>query len=347
MVRHILRAIVGSVVIGLAVPAAAQGQNSEATRERWQKVDEVFQAMDARPGAVVADLGAGDGFFTSRLAKAVGADGKVYAIDIGASALKRLRTRVETEQLKQVEVIEGTVDDPKLPAGALDAILIVNAYHEMKAFKELLPRLRTALKPDGRLVIVEPIAASRRDKSRDEQTRNHEIAIDFVRQDTREAGFVQVSMQDPFTTREHAHGNTQDEMWMLVLRPATAATAARSLWSASKEMNWEAPELRITPAAFKKLAPSDVLVLDVRDAEMFRAGRLPGAQLMTIETLGTPDGIAPLKNEKRLIVTYCSCESEQSSARAALMLKAQGVPNVLALVGGYEEWVKRGDAIAR
>lgn len=306
MTRRWFTALVFIAAVGLASPSFAQepsrAQHGEDRREQWQKVDEVFQSMGVKPGAMVADLGAGDGFFTVRLAKAVGEQGKVFAVDIGADALRRLRARVANEKLSQVEVVEGAVDDPKLPAGTLDAVLIVNAYHEMKAFKEILAKLKSALKPEGRLVIVEPIAASRRDKSRDEQTRNHEIAIDFVRQETRAAGFVHVSMQDPFTTRAHA----QDEMWMLVVEPATTQTSANAAWSASKTMNWEAPELRITPAEFKRLSPTDVLVLDVRDEQMFKAGHLPGAVLMTVEEIGTPEGIAKLKAEKRAIVTYCS-----------------------------------------
>ena len=217
MTRRLFRAAAFVTLVVIGVPVFAQGpsraEHGEDRREQWQKVDDVFQAMGVRPGGIVADLGAGDGFFTVRLARAVGDQGKVYAVDIGADALRRLRTRVANEKLSQVEVIEGAVDDPGLPIGALDAVLIVNAYHEMKAFKELLPRLKASLKPDGRLVIVEPIAPARRDKSRDEQIRNHEIAIDFVKQETAAAGFVQVSMQDPFTTRSHA----QDEMWMLVV----------------------------------------------------------------------------------------------------------------------------------
>ena len=221
MTRRLFRAAAVITLVVIGFPVLAQGpsraEHGEDRREQWQKVDDVFQAMGVRPGGTVADLGAGDGFFTVRLARAVGDQGKVYAVDIGADVLRRLRTRVATEKLPQVEVIEGAVDDPRLPVGALDAVLIVNAYHEMKAFKELLPRLKASLKPDGRLVIVEPIAPARRDKSRDEQTRNHEIAIDFVKQETAAAGFVQVSMQDPFTTRSHA----KDEMWMLVVRPGT------------------------------------------------------------------------------------------------------------------------------
>jgi predicted methyltransferase len=306
-------AVAWTLAIG---PSGAQESrartHNEPPREQWQKVDEILEAMQVKPGALVADIGAGDGFFTTRLASAVGSSGRVLAVDIGADVLRRLRARVTTDSLSNVEVLEGSVDDPKLPAAALDAALIVNAYHEMTEHQAMLARIRTALKPGGRLVIVEPISPSRRGSPRNEQTRNHEIAIDFVREDARAAGFVQVAMTDPFTSRPH--GGTPDEEWMLVLRPAETASGppqtptpgAAQVFS-SKNDAWKAPELRISPEAFKRQAAAgNVLVLDVRDIVSYRQGHLPGAVLMTPEELSTPEGVAKLRGEKRLIVAYCS-----------------------------------------
>jgi SAM-dependent methyltransferase len=266
-----------------------------------------------KPGAAVADIGAGDGFFTTRLASAVGSGGRVLAVDIGASALRRLRGRVASDGLTNVEVIEGAVNDPKLPVGSLDAALIVNAYHEMTEHQAMLAKIKAALKPGGRLVIVEPIGPSRRAATRDQQTRNHEIAIDFVREDARGAGFAQVSMIDPFTSRPY--GGEADQEWMLVLTPAaeaaaaapqSPASAAAQVFSAANEA-WKAPELRISVAEFKKqVAAGNVLVLDVRDPVSYRQGHLPGAVLMTPEELSTPEGAAKLRGEKRRIVAYCS-----------------------------------------
>lgn len=295
-------------------PAVAQQRGgerrSQEPRDTWQKVPQILEAMQVQPGAVVADIGAGDGFFTTRLAAAVGSEGRVLAVDIGARPLRRLRALVSDDKLTNVEVIEGAVDDPKLPAGSLDAALIVNAYHEMTEHQAMLAKIRTALKPGGRLVIVEPIAPARRDAARGEQTRNHEIGVDFVRADARAAGFAQVLLHDPFTARPRG----TDEEWLLALTPAAAPTdaapprtseAAQVFSSASDA--WTAPELRISVAEFKKQAAAgNVLVLDVRDPESFRRGHLPGAVLMTPEELSTPEGAAKLKGEKRLIVAYCS-----------------------------------------
>ena len=291
---------------------AGQSQGREAQREKWQKVDEILQAMQVQPGSVVADVGAGDGFFTSRLSTAVGAKGRVLAVDVSADALRRLRARVADEALSNVEIIEGTGDDPRLPAGSLDAALIVNAYHEMTEHQAILARIRSALKPGGRLVIVEPVSASRRDSRREEQTRNHEIGVDFVRADARAAGFKQVALHDPFTQRPQ--GN--DEEWMLILTtgqtavpeaaPPTTATSAAQVFSARNE-EWKAPELRISVDEFKRLqAAGEVLILDVRDPQSYRQGHLPGTILMTPEELSTEEGRAKLKGEKRTIVAYCS-----------------------------------------
>lgn len=287
------------------MPAWAQPSPSErhdaTPREQWQKIDEIFVAMQVKPGAVVADIGAGDGFFTTRLAAAVGSTGRVLAVDIGASALRRLKAKVAGDELTNVQVVEGAVDDPKLPTASVDAALIVNAYHEMTEHQAMLTRIKAALKPGGRLVIVEPISASRRSGARGEQTRNHEIASDFVREDARAAGFAQVSMTDPFTSRPH--GGRKDDEWMLVLTPAEPEAQVFS----STNDAWKAPELRIPVEEFnKQAAAGNVLVLDVRDAASYRAGHLPGAVLMTPGELSTPAGAAKLKGEKRLIVAYCS-----------------------------------------
>ena len=286
------------LTVAAIVPTVAQDSQHDQNRDKWQKVDEIFAAMGVKLGAAVGDIGAGGGYFTARLSRAVGDTGRVYAVDVGADAIRRLGARVTAEGLKNVEVVHGTVSDPKLPAASLDAALIVNAYHEMNEFKAMLAALKAALKPDGRLVIVEPISASRRTAARSDQTRNHEIAIGFVIQDAREAGFVEVQVQDPFTKRADAHS---DDEWLLVLTPAPAPTGR-----SAQSDEWKSPGLRISAEDFKRLAPNDVLILDVRDPDSYRQGHLPGAILMTPEELSKPEAVAKLAKERRRIVTYCS-----------------------------------------
>lgn len=211
------RIVVGLAIVLTALPGQAQVPESlrqeETARERDQRVADMFEAMAVRPGAVVADVGAGGGFLTVRLARAVGPDGRVIAVDRDKAVIARLQARVQQEALTNVEVVEGSEDDPHLAAESLDAVVILNAYHEMQAYQAMLRQLRRALKSNGRLVIVEPLSDRRRHQSRDAQVRDHEIGLQFVEQEVREAGFRVARTEDPFT-----EGGSV-EMWLLVAVP--------------------------------------------------------------------------------------------------------------------------------
>lgn len=129
-------------------------------REAWQKPDQIMDALGIADGAVVADLGAGGGWFTMRLARRVGPNGLVYAQDIQEEMIDVIRRRVERENLSNVRIVLGTDTDPRLPRG-LDAVLIVNSYNEMNdpaqpgAILTLLRNLAAALKPQGRIGVVD------------------------------------------------------------------------------------------------------------------------------------------------------------------------------------------------
>jgi ubiquinone/menaquinone biosynthesis C-methylase UbiE len=124
-------------------------------REIWQRPDQVMDALSIAEGDVVADLGAGSGWFTMRLARRVGPNGRVYAEDYQTQMIEVIKRRLPRENVSNVETRLGTADDPKLPIGQLDAVLIVDAYHEMQAPVALLRNAARALKPDGRIGIVE------------------------------------------------------------------------------------------------------------------------------------------------------------------------------------------------
>ncbi len=124
-------------------------------RDAWQRPDEVMDALGIGEGSVVADLGAGGGWFTIRLADRVGPNGKVYAEDIQHEMIEAMKRRVERLGLtKRVEFKLGEANDPKLPPGVLDAALIVDAYHEMVQPVTLLRNLARSLKSTGRIGIV-------------------------------------------------------------------------------------------------------------------------------------------------------------------------------------------------
>src|SRR6188768_188252 len=177
----VLVLVVASVLL-LTPRVSAQSQ--EAQRESWQRVPDIFAAMGIGANSVVADIGAGQGFFTTRLARAVaGQTGRVYAVDISAATLDRLRARIAAEGLTHVEPILGAPDDPKLPAATLDAALIVNAYHEMTEHQAMLAAIRRALKPGGRLVIVESFIAGQAGVPRANQESRHFLAPQHLQRD--------------------------------------------------------------------------------------------------------------------------------------------------------------------
>jgi ubiquinone/menaquinone biosynthesis C-methylase UbiE len=124
-------------------------------REREEAPSKAIAALDIRPGQVVADVGAGSGYYTVRLAERVGTSGTVFATDIQPEMVTLLQQRVARERLTQVEVVQATEADPRLPQNQLDLILMVDVYHELARPQEMLRQLRTALKPDGRLVLIE------------------------------------------------------------------------------------------------------------------------------------------------------------------------------------------------
>src|SRR5688572_14015031 len=102
------------VVSGVSLLAQSRA-SEEGRREQWQKVDGIVAEMGIRPGAVVADVGAGDGFFTSRLARVVGSNGRVFAVEIDDAEIQRLRKRLQDDGIENVTIVRGAPDDPKLP----------------------------------------------------------------------------------------------------------------------------------------------------------------------------------------------------------------------------------------
>ena len=123
-------------------------------RAIWQKPDEIMDALHIADGATVADVGAGAGWFTVRLARRVGPRGRVYAEDIQRPMLDAINYRVGREGLTNVRTVLGTPEDPKLPDG-LDAVLIVDVYAEVANPVSLLSDVARALEPQGRLGIVD------------------------------------------------------------------------------------------------------------------------------------------------------------------------------------------------
>jgi ubiquinone/menaquinone biosynthesis C-methylase UbiE len=141
-------------------PPLSLGVLEGPDRVQWNKPDLIMDALNIADGSVVADLGAGGGWFTIHLARRVGPNGRVYAEDIQPLMIDALSRRVRREGFTNVETVVGTATDPKLPAGSLDAVLIADAYHEMndparpEVIQTLLGNIARSLKPQGRLGVV-------------------------------------------------------------------------------------------------------------------------------------------------------------------------------------------------
>lgn len=146
-------------VLPLVFLAACSGikrcSYERAGRAEWQQPEAVIAALGLEPGQRVADVGAGSGYFTFRLAEAVGPEGRVYAVDVDEDMLALLRERVAEEGASQVEVVSGGYDDARIPAPGVDVILTVNTYHHIEAREAYFARLAQSLKPGGRLAVID------------------------------------------------------------------------------------------------------------------------------------------------------------------------------------------------
>jgi len=125
------------------------------SRDGWQQPERVIAALGVHPGDRVADLGAGSGYFTLRLARAVGPSGRVYAVDVDEAMNAYLRERVAQAGLSNVEVILGRFEDPLLPDGGIDLVLVVDTYHHLEHRPDYFRNLRRDLTPGGRVAVID------------------------------------------------------------------------------------------------------------------------------------------------------------------------------------------------
>ena len=124
-------------------------------REAEEAPTRAIAALRLRPGQVVADIGAGSGYYTMLLSAAVGPRGRVYATDIQQEMLALIQKKIENKRVSNVELVLGTPTESRLPDGAIDLALMVDVYHELAQPQAFLQSLKRALKPDGRLVLIE------------------------------------------------------------------------------------------------------------------------------------------------------------------------------------------------
>ncbi len=127
----------------------------EPSRDRWQRPQQVVEALELAPGDRVADVGAGGGYFTYPIAEVVGEGGKVYAVDIDTSLLAYVAHQAEKRGLPQIETVEAPEDGPGLPDASVDLIFLANVFHHLPAPDRYFAGARRVLRPGGRVAIVE------------------------------------------------------------------------------------------------------------------------------------------------------------------------------------------------
>jgi ubiquinone/menaquinone biosynthesis C-methylase UbiE len=125
------------------------------SRQREEDCRRLLKELHVRPGQVICDMGCGNGFYTLKLARLTGREGKVYAVDVQPEMLDMLKQRAREAKVENVVPVLGTQTDPGLPAGALDLVLMVDVYHEFSRPEEMLRAIRESLKPAGRIALVE------------------------------------------------------------------------------------------------------------------------------------------------------------------------------------------------
>lgn len=160
--------------------------SDEAARDSAGEAEAVMDRLGVGPGLTVADVGAGRGYYTVRLSKRVGPTGRVIANDIMPDFLARLKTRVAEEGLTNVTTILGYADDARLPAASADLIMLVRMYHEIEEPYALMWKLHAALKPGGRVAIVEG----------DRPTQNHGTPPALLQCEMAAVGFTQTQRFD-------------------------------------------------------------------------------------------------------------------------------------------------------
>ena len=140
-----------------ALPMSAAGAAwlERDERQREENTELSLRLLEVQRGAVVADIGAGSGYYSTRLARLVGPEGRVYANDIQQAMLELIRGRIERERIPNIELVLGTTTDPRLPRAAVDLAIMVDVYHEFSQPQVMLRRIRESLKPGGRLVLLE------------------------------------------------------------------------------------------------------------------------------------------------------------------------------------------------
>jgi predicted methyltransferase len=292
---------------------AASRNREEAARAKYLRISEVFSFAGLFPGAKVADIGAGEGWLTVRLARAVGPSGRVYAVDIDQRALKVLRERLREEKFNNIEVVEGAVDDPRLPRESLDAVITMLAYHEMSAYDAMLQHICESLKPTGRLVLVEPTSRLV-SPDRELQRKGDVLSAQLAENDLRKAGFQIADLRDPFIS----DFSGRSLLWLVVAHRAPGVLLSRAHAAGYGPLPADGRDVITPPGRSdimradlrisadevqKRVASGRAVIIDLRSDAEYQSGHIPGAIMLTGDIESKLSRIA---SRKRPVFLYCA-----------------------------------------
>jgi ubiquinone/menaquinone biosynthesis C-methylase UbiE len=215
LIRPALVLLAVFLVFGIAVVAyqgirTLQQLNAvEAERDQWQRPADVIAPLNVRSGSVVVDLGSGAGYFALKLSDVVGPRGRVVAVDLRKLSLLFLGVRAFLQGKRNIQIIVGDTDNPHLSTGDVDSVLIANTYHELTDPHAILRHTWRALRPQGRLVIVDRAPPASEDPR--ESVGHHYTTADSVDAVLRKERFSIIDRKDVFI---HPPG---DEVWWLIV----------------------------------------------------------------------------------------------------------------------------------
>ena len=192
----------------------------EHDRDLWQQPAEIIAQLDLKKGSLVADIGAGAGYFTLKIAPIVGAHGGVFAVDILKEPLAFLWIRALLHHQSNVHIVHGDQDNPRLPEGQIDAVLIANTYHEFVHPRALLNHVFQALHRGGRLVLVDRGPPPAEQESAEFEARHHEVSPSAAESALRDTGFDLISRRDHFIDLpavERPGDRPDNHSWWLVV----------------------------------------------------------------------------------------------------------------------------------
>ena len=180
--RHPVSGRVFAPVMGVG----GAGWLERPERENEEAPSKAIDLLELKPGMAVADIGAGSGYYASRIARRVGPAGHVYATDIQQGMIDILERRIKAEGLANMTTILGGADDPKLPPNSIDLAIMVDVYHELQQPQIFLQRLKDTFKPGGRLVLLE----FRKEDPKIPILEVHKMSVEEVRQEMEAEGLV-------------------------------------------------------------------------------------------------------------------------------------------------------------